>query len=401
MRKIPAISLLPDGSELQGVVLPRYDEKLRLTGALQADKLTLIGPEVLQGEQVLVRLIDPDREQGETRIELGFAVLDQARGILRANEDVTIDAARFTATGSALHLAFETGRGFVNGPATTVIHAPPKTVMHPPTPPRHPMFATAALGMVVATSAVVHARPPAVSEAELAELQRASASRATEVETLTDEARETVASTLEASTGISGTVRTFLINQVLEPGEEAPAAPEQPEAKPLKIEASPEDTRILSDGGFYFDAEEGILVYLKNVRVTDPRFSLEGVDELKIIFAKKPGQESEAPAAKPAGDDPASGFAAGVGEVERIIATGRVLFKQRQAQDGKPPVEASGALFNYDVANGEIILSGGYPWVRQGGYYARALQPNLNLRIRRDGSFVTEGNWDTGQNIRR
>jgi len=399
LRKIPAISVLPDGSELEGVVLPRYDEKLRLTGSLRAEKLILVGPDVIQGEQVKIKLIDPDRPDSATHITLGTAVLDQIRGIIRADEAVTIRSSRFTANGSALHLAFEEGRGFVSGPATTVLFAPPTTAMHTPATPRHPMLSSATLGLVVATSAMVEARPPAVSPEELAGLQRDAASLSSEVQEQADAARKELATAEALSVEISDAARSFLVNQVLEAGDEPPAASPEAEAQPLEIEATPEDTRILSDGGFYFDAEEGILVYLKNVRVSDPRFSLDGVDELKIIFEKKEESPETAP---PVGiNDPAGGFAAGVGEVERIIATGRVRFQQRQPEQGKPPVEASGALFNYNVATGEIILSGGYPWVRQGGYYARALQPELNLRIRSDGSFVTEGNWDTGQNIRR
>jgi hypothetical protein len=409
LRKIPAISVLPDGSELEGVILPRYDQNLRLTGSLHADKLTLVGPEIIQGDNVHITLINPDSMDAPTQITLGSAILDQLRGIIRADEDVTILAARFTATGTALHLAFDEGRGFVSGPATTVILAPQKTAMHTPSTPRHPILATAALGMAVATSStMVHAKPPAVSAEELAALHRDAASSAAELQSHAQESQSQLSTTQALSSEISQAARTFLINQVLEPGETPPIATEHGEAKPLEIEATPEDTRILSDGGFYFDAEAGILVYLQNVRVSDSRFTLDGVDELKIIFAKKteaeakePKPESEAKEPKPEKDGPAAAFSAGVGEVERIIATGRVLFNQRQPQDGKPPVQASGALFNYDVAKGEIILSGGYPWVRQGGYYARALQPNLNLRIKRDGSFITEGNWDTGQNINR
>ncbi len=404
IRKIPAISVLPDGSELDGVVLPRYDENLRLTGSLRAEKLTLVGPEIIRGDGVFIQYIDPDRADSFTNITLGTATLDQVRGLIKADEDVTIESSRFSATGTALHLSFDAGRGFVSGPATTTLFAPPTTAMHKPSSPSHPMLATAALGVAIATSAMVEARPPAVSPEEVAELKRDAASVAAEVAESTAQVRDEVAATEGLSREIGGAARTFLTNEVLTEGAVPPAPPARDEARPLEIEATPEDTRVLSDDGFYFDAEEGVLVYLGNVRVTDPRFSLEGVDELKIIFAKntEPGDTE-----KPEPDDekdsggPASGFAAGVGDVERIIATGRVRFQQRQPEEGKPPVEASGALFNYQVSTGEIILSGGYPWVRQGGYYARALQPNLSLRIRRDGSFVTEGNWDTGQNIRR
>lgn len=400
IRKIPAISLLPDGSELEGVVLPRYNDNLQLTGSLRADKLTLVSPEIVQGDNVYIKLIDPDRSDEPTRITLGSATLNQISGIITAEEDITIHAARFTATGSALHLAFEDGRGFVSGPATTNIKPQQKTAMQPPATPRRPMLlATATLGVTIAASSMAQSKPPAPSADDLPDLRKQTATSPMSFQAETNETRQNLAETEALSRDISNAANTFLLNQVLEQGEAIPAPPKRGESKPLEIEATPEDTRILSDGGFYFDSEAGILVYLQNVRVSDPRFTLDGADELKIIFAKKPQTEKNTQNKK--NDDLTGEFAAGVGDVERIIATGRVRFNQRQPQDGKPPVEASGALFNYDIAKGEIILSGGYPWVRQGGYYARALQPNLNLRIRRDGSFVTEGNWDSGQNIRR
>ena len=83
-------------------------------------------------------------------------------------------------------------------------------------------------------------------------------------------------------------------------------------------------------------------------------------------------------------------------DVERIVATGAVRILQKQTEAGKQPVEASGAIFSYHPATGEIVLSGGYPWVKQGTNFMRAKQPNLSLRIHKNGSFVTEGNWDMG-----
>jgi lipopolysaccharide export system protein LptA len=143
----------------------------------------------------------------------------------------------------------------------------------------------------------------------------------------------------------------------------------------------------------YFDADQGVFVYLKNVRVTDPRFSLSGANELKIFLAQKP-------AAKPAADKPAGiGLGAKFGDVDRIIATGAVRILQKNIADDKPPVEASGAIFTYHAKTGQIILSGGYPWVKQGTTFMRAKQPNLTLRIQKSGSFVTEGNWDMGGSL--
>ena len=89
------------------------------------------------------------------------------------------------------------------------------------------------------------------------------------------------------------------------------------------------------------------------------------------------------------------GAAGGFGDPEKIVATGAVKITQK-AVGGKPPVVASAAVLTYDAKTGEIILNGGFPWVQQGATFMRAKEANLYLRIKKDGSFVTEGLWDMG-----
>ncbi|MFD0893334.1 hypothetical protein KBB96_18065 [Luteolibacter ambystomatis] len=200
--------------------------------------------------------------------------------------------------------------------------------------------------------------------------------------------------------------------------------------KPLEVKQGPDDTLIEAAGGMYFDADKGLFVYLKDVRLADPRFTLSGANELKVFLEKKekkpdakpgdakPGDEKpgddKAPAPKPddtkpdgsqKAADPAAkkakaapgltGATDGFGDVDHITATGAVKVLQKSV-DGKPPVEASAAVLNYNAKTGEIILNGGYPWVKQGDKFMRAMEPNLYLRIQKDGSFVTEGNWQMG-----
>jgi hypothetical protein len=44
-QKISAVSVLPDGSELHGVLIPRYNERRQLVGVLKADSMTLVNRE--------------------------------------------------------------------------------------------------------------------------------------------------------------------------------------------------------------------------------------------------------------------------------------------------------------------------------------------------------------------
>jgi lipopolysaccharide export system protein LptA len=178
------------------------------------------------------------------------------------------------------------------------------------------------------------------------------------------------------------------------------------------VKPEPTDTVIHCEGGMYFDPDEGVLVYLKNVTVKDPRFNLSGANELKVFFGKKPPKEESKNAAttdgtgeKPAKEDPAKsvfggGVGANFGDVERIVATGAVLLDQKPAKEGDEPIQASGAIFSYNIKADQVIISGGYPWVVKGKQRLRAKEPNLNLRISpKAGSFVTEGDWETIFNL--
>lgn len=220
------------------------------------------------------------------------------------------------------------------------------------------------------------------------------------------------------SNGANQTVREFIAQATLStiaiedapaPAGKDPAAATDPAvaaSKPLEVKPGPQDTVISADDGMFLDAEKGLLVYLKNVRLTGPDFDLSGVNELKVFLGKKeekkkdPAKEGEAvkEEKKPEKKSEAPGMigaTGGFGDPEKIIATGAVKITQK-AVGGKPPVVASAAVLTYDAKSGEIILNGGYPWVVQGTTFMRAKQPNLYLRIKKDGSFVTEGEWDMG-----
>lgn len=273
--------------------------------------------------------------------------------------------------------------------------------MNSPTPPLHAM---AILGMALLAQALPAAPPPAITAAEIAALQADAASKAPAAAAANSSARASLDTDLADAATASQAAATFLAQADLPP---VPAAAISAPAKPLDVTPGPDDTVIHCEGGMYFDPDDGVLVYLKNVTVNDPRFNLSGANELKIFFGKKPAkaETKDQPATtkpattKPAEDKPAEnkpGLGGNFGDVERIVATGAVLIDQKAAA-GKDPIKASGAIFTYNLKSDQIILSGGYPWVLQGKTYMRAKEPNLMLRISpKAGSFVTEGNWEMG-----
>lgn len=389
-RKLSAISLLPDGSELKGVMLPRYDENHRLVGVLKAASITLVNEQTIAGETVSIGFSNPD---GSPRghINLARAVFNQIKGILQTSEPVTLQSDRFRATGTGLYYAFQQGEGFLTGPAATWIQPPTETTMNSSHPP---LRATLMAGISLITQSLAAAPPPAVKTDEL----KAAAAPSSQIHSdATRISRTNLRADLDASAATTAKAKAFLEQAEListtAPGNTPPPA----EAKPLDVKPGPKDTLISCDGGMYFDADAGVFVYLKNVKVNDPRFTLSGANELKILLAKKPADATP----KPAGKDPqpSLGIGAKFGDVERIIATGAVRILQKQVEPGKQPVEASGAIFSYHPESGEILLSGGYPWVKTGPNFMRAKEPNLTLRIQKSGSFTTEGNWDMGGSL--
>ncbi len=179
-----------------------------------------------------------------------------------------------------------------------------------------------------------------------------------------------------------------------------PAEPQNTEPAPAKafdLKPGAENTVISFDGSMYFDSDEGVVVFTKNVKVKDPRFHLSADDQVKIFLAKKPTQEVKKDKLTPEKSSMKSRFG-DFGDPERMVATGAVLFEQMKTNSVKEPIRASGAIFTYNTKEDLVTISGGFPWViRPPSTYMRATQPNLILRISpKAGKIDTEGRWEMG-----
>lgn len=400
--KMPAFSVLPQGSELKGVMVPRYNRERELIGSLKAAKIRLVDEDEISAEKVIIESFNVDQTTRD-RIDMETAIYDQERGLVSSHQPVTIQTERMTATGSGLYYYFPAeedapspvaGRGFLLGPATTILRPAtlPATSMHAPI---HPLRATAMLSVALVSASLPTAARPYLTEDEKSAVHADAASRADRLATAAAETHVALDQDLADGAAASQAVATFLVQADLPPVQPAPV----PEAKPLTIEPGPNDTVIDCDGGLYFDPEEGVLVYLKNVIVHDPRFDLTGtINELKVFFSKKPVKPDEK---KSEADGDFSGFANNLGEVERIVATGAVVLDQKPAKAGEDAIKASGAVFSYNIKEDQIIISGGYPWFTRGKQTMRAKQPNLALKISpKKGTAVTDGGeWTTLLNL--
>lgn len=408
--------MLPDGSQLKDVMIPRYDENRHLSSVLKASNMTLVSDKEIAGETVSIEFFNADNSP-RGRIDMKNAVLYPEKNLVVATDAVEIKTDRMRAYGTGLHYYFDQGRGFMSGPATSIIEKPAETTMNTTT---SPLRATALLGMSLLTQSLLAAPPPALTQEQLNAMHADAATKAPAAEAASAVAHSSLDTDLAAANEASAGVAS-LFAQANIPA--LPADAEPAEAKPLDPKNGPNDTIIHCTGGMYFDADAGVLVYLKDVTVKDPRYDMTGANELKVFFEKKPEEskddaknktpgagdkptspdESKDPEKSPdestiaSKKDPMSGdLGAKFGDVERIVATGAVRIDQKPVP-GKDPIKASGAIFTYNLKTDQMILQGGYPWFTQGPTYMRAMEPNLILQLYPDtGSFRTEGNWESG-----
>jgi lipopolysaccharide export system protein LptA len=176
------------------------------------------------------------------------------------------------------------------------------------------------------------------------------------------------------------------------------AAPPAGDVPRPDIQPDPAKTRITSDDGAFFDSKNGLLIFLKNVVVRDPRFQLSGADEVKVFFepkeaAKPAAKPADAPTAKPVPvpakkDDNPMGDAS-FGKPSRMVATGTVVVDYKSNDPAEPPLKASARTLVYDLVKKEIILRGGSPWVLRDGQLSSVPGNDAYIVIQKDGSFVT------------
>lgn len=367
--------LLPPGSELQGVILPRYDENRRLSGTVKAKVMRLVDADTMSGESIHIEFHNEDRSKSG-RAELSEALFHSDRGMIESWSSVSLDSDSIHARASGLVLDLEKSEGVLLGPLRT--WAPGKNQQTAMNSKSKSLRAAGLAGAVLVSQTMAQ---PAVTGSPAEPPSPVS----------TEAAKKDMAAALEQSNAANAKAKAFLEQAGLAAAEVK--APAEPAAKPLEIKAGPEDMQIDCDGGMHFNANEGVFVYMKNVRVDDPRFKMTGANELKIFLEKLPEEKKdEKKDEKDKGD---FGIGKKFGKIERVLATGAIQIDQK-AVNGKEPIKASGAVFNYNIKEDLVTVSGGYPWVVQGGLALRAEEPNLMLTILpKLGEFRTEGKWKT------
>ena len=384
-RLSPSLDLLPAGSTLKDVRIPRYDENLRRAALLRAGTLEVISENHVTGSQIELRVFD---QQGHQTVAVNMVAAEYFRelGTLEAKEQLTVHGEGFLARGSGAIFQLDSRQGFLPGPVFTSFQRPLRKKR--PSAPRTARVMTdprrlLAAGSMLALALPAGSEPLPLNATELDELDTMVASRSDTV--LADAAPTREIITRSDQLGRSAEVGMQSFSRRLGEPAYLVVAPPAEGSKP-EVPPRPQDgIEVTCKGGMYFDADKGIVVYLKDIKVLEPRFEMTAAKELKVFLERREDAEER-------GLQGPEAF----GDVKTIVATGGVVVIRPDPKGKREAVIASADTATYDAQSGDFVLRGGFPTLRQGNNSLQAGEPGLYLRFYANGNFFAEkGTWKT------
>jgi len=117
-RLSPSLDLLPSGSILQDVRIPRYDEKKRRAALLKADTLRVISEHRVSGTQIKLQVFN---RSGQPSLWVNMQAADYFRdeGRIEARDALTVRGDGFAARGPGAVFHLNSRKAFLHGPAFT------------------------------------------------------------------------------------------------------------------------------------------------------------------------------------------------------------------------------------------------------------------------------------------
>ena len=410
----PTLNLLPEGSVLTDVSIPRYDEDRNPSSLLRAGTMTVITENHIAGQNIELRMFEPN---GETKIKvfMGAADYHLDSGLLEATERLTLSGDGFRSEGSGGIFQLNNRRGFINGPVKTILTPPEKEQPEeaPPTEKKPTAMnstanSIAALAFLGLSGLAFAEAPEPLTADELALITERSKPLAGVLAASAAPLKRDIIRTEQLAQTSDFSFRTFA-TQIQRPelltiavGDDDPAP------DPPALAKAADTTRITCEGGMFFDVDKAHVVYLKNVVVKKPDFTMTAGAELKIFLAKKvakeepkpvaegapaaPKEEGKTPDPDKANKNPSSGIGS-FSDVDTIVATGGVKVT-RKDEKGQTLI-ATADTATYDAKTGDIVLRGGFPRIQQGPNILISRAPGQYARIYASGKGYFPGKWET------
>lgn len=118
--EFPGLQLLPPGSVIEGISLPRYDNH-RVSALLHAARMIISTRQVVQLEQLEAQLYS--RAGSRTYIRTGNVAYDFGTQQAATTGDASVQDERFSAQGKGVIFSSATRKGILLGPVRTTVSA--------------------------------------------------------------------------------------------------------------------------------------------------------------------------------------------------------------------------------------------------------------------------------------
>lgn len=378
--KIPALEILPAGSILKKISIPRYNPDYTPSSLLLADQVKIISEEEIEATNVCLTLYNESGEM-KSRASFSSANYNQSTGLITTKENLEFSGETFTASSQGLILDWENQRGFLLGKNNSLIYIAKRTVMKNTTQQNNNNKKSSnATSIAAASAAVVLANSPTFLTAQ--ELAQIDSDSKPSTELFIQQLEETKASliaTAEAEEKIAA-IRKELSDKIGTVPAVNAAQPIPPELVPIK---GRDFIRITSDQ-LMFDAKKGIFVYFGNVKITHPQYSFTCDGELKIIL-------SESAAAKKLSPEERAKLKANdlFDDVKQIIANNNVIVRGKDKK-GKD-VTAITENLSYIKTTGDIILKGKGSRITTADSQLKVVTNNGYLKLDQDFNASGQG----------
>jgi len=400
----PIMDNLPAGSMLKEVRIPVFNKKLERMALLQSDFLKVLTKRDLRAENIALRYFQDDSVL--IRMRMGSANFSLNTGILRAHKVITLRGGKIRGQGAGGIFHLESRSGFLRGPVSTLLAASDNPKGNPPAsgkndhPPENPLSPAGLSELATAFTG-----PEGLTGTERRKIDTLLQSRTRSVLANRAPTRNFMTQSRQSSGKADADLRSFSHTiQIPESKLLSPVSQGNP-VTPPPVKATRGEVLITAEGGMFLNPERGHISYLRNIEVTESRFTLTCAGHLKVFFppqdlskAIRNSDTSSRDNTLPVGGESREKektFSELVDPYLFVISGGvRVALKDPSGRN--PPSIATGETAVVNRRTGDIVLQGGTPTIRQGLNSLTAGSPDLYLRLYQNGDFYAEeGLWTT------
>lgn len=190
---------------------------------------------------------------------------------------------------------------------------------------------------------------------------------------------------------VESDMRAFFIDaKVVVPVAEKKQAAAKPQVPPSPADGV-DSTKVTCADGCYFDMEQGVVVFMRDVKVRGEDMSLNCDNELKIFALREENKKRKEPKEESKNNPELAqiDFNFNMNKPRLITASGNVEVRLKDKKGEE--MGASGDKLTYNGVTGETILTGGDLSMTRGKNRVDVSGPDAFIRIYKDGNAYIKG----------